>query len=267
VSDGRPSAEALRAGTNHPRVRPAAATAVQATLTGSLGPVCGRYLSLSDPETLAERFAVDEVRTGSLGQRYNVAPTLDVYAVIEREGHRRLGTLRWGFVPHWTTRLKGAKQPINARVESIATSRMFADAFERRRCLLPADGFYEWQQRDDDSKQPYLLADPGGQPLAFAGVWSVWRDPDQDDPDPLFSAAIVTTAARGEMERLHHRMPVVLPERLWADWLTAEAGDAPHLIDAVAALGPPRLRATPISTRVNDVRNEGPELLEPVEVG
>jgi putative SOS response-associated peptidase YedK len=229
--------------------------------------VCGRFLSLSDPEQLAERFAVDEVRAPSLGQRYNVAPTLEVYAVIEREARRRLGTLRWGFVPYWVRELKGARQPINARIETVATSKMFADAFRRRRCLLPADGFYEWQDRGEGrAKQPYLLADPDGAPLAFAGIWTVWRDPAVEDPEPLFSTAIVTTEARGAMADLHERMPVVLPERLWADWLTADEDEAPHLLEAVAALGAPRLTATPISRRVNDVRNDGPELLEPATV-
>jgi putative SOS response-associated peptidase YedK len=236
------------------------------TLAGSLGPMCGRFLSLSDPEQLAERFAVDEVRADALGHRYNVAPTLDIYAIIERE-HRRLGTLRWGFVPHWVRALKGARQPINARIESVATSKMFEEAFRRRRCLIPADGFYEWQDRGEGrAKQPYLLADPDGAPLAFAGIWTAWRDPAVDDADPLYSAAIVTTAARGAMEQLHERMPAVLPEALWADWLTADEDDAPHLRDAVAALGAPRLTATPISDRVNNVRNDGPELLEPAQV-
>jgi putative SOS response-associated peptidase YedK len=229
--------------------------------------VCGRFLSLSDPEQLAERFAVDEVRAAPLGRRYNVAPTLEVYAVIEREARRRLGTLRWGFVPYWVRELKGARQPINARIETVATSKMFADAFQRRRCLLPADGFYEWQDRGDGRpKQPYLLADPDGAPLAFAGIWTVWRDPTVEDPEPLFSTAIVTTEARGAMADLHERMPVVLPEQLWSDWLTADADEAPHLLEAVGALGAPRLTATPISRRVNDVRNDGPELLEPVPV-
>jgi putative SOS response-associated peptidase YedK len=229
--------------------------------------VCGRFLSLSDPEQLAERFGVDEVRATSLGRRYNVAPTLEVYAVIEREARRRLGTLRWGFVPYWVRELKGARQPINARIETVATSKMFADAFRRRRCLLPADGFYEWQDRGDGRpKQPYLLADPDGAPLAFAGIWTVWRDPTIEDPEPLFSTAIVTTEARGPMADLHERMPVVLPEQLWADWLTADEDEAPHLLEAVAALGAPALTATPISRRVNDVRNDGPELLEPAPV-
>jgi putative SOS response-associated peptidase YedK len=229
--------------------------------------MCGRYLSISDPELLAEQFQIDDVRTEPLPERYNVAPTQDVYAVIERKDRRRLGTLRWGFVAPWTKQLRGSRQPINVRIESIATSRMFATSFANRRCLLPADGFYEWKKPDDGgSKQPYHLRDPEGRPLAFAGVWTVWRDPAVKDADPLFSTAIVTTEAKGEIADIHDRMPVMLPERLWSDWLSAGADEAPHLVDAVAQLGPPRLTATPISERVNSVDNEGPELLEPATV-
>ena len=230
--------------------------------------MCGRYLALSSPDALAERFAVDEVKLDPGPPRYNVAPSTPVPAIIEREGIRRLGSLRWGFVPHWAKQLKGSPQPINARVESVATNRMFAKAFARQRCLLPADGFYEWMDRGEDRrKQPFHIADPDGRPLAFAGIWSIWRDPEADEDDgPLSSAAIITTDARGEMERIHHRMPVILPESLWSDWLTADADDAPYLAETVAALGPPSLVATEIRDRVNNVRNDGPELLEPGEV-
>ena len=226
--------------------------------------MCGRYLAVSDPEQLAERFEVDEIRTEPQPPRYNVAPSTEVYAILEDEAARRLGTLRWGFVPVWAKQLKGGPQPINARLESVATSKLFAPSFRRKRCLLPADGFYEWQDRGEGRrKQPYHLADPDGVPLAFAGIWSSWRDPQQEDPNPLFSAAIITTEARGTMTELHHRMPVMLPATLWQDWLTASEDEAPHLLETVTALPAPTLRATPISDRVNSVRNDGPELLEP----
>jgi putative SOS response-associated peptidase YedK len=234
------------------------------TAPASLDPVCGRFLSLSDPGLLAERFEVDEVRTEPLPPRWNVAPSLDVYAVIEREATRRLGTLRWGFVPHWTTRLRGARTPINARLETVATTAMFARAFAERRCLLPADGFYEWQVRDDGTKQPYHLHAPDGAPFAFGGIWTVWRDPEAGaDADPLYSTAIVTTGASGPLAEIHDRVPLIVPRQLWADWLTATPEDAPHLEAAVRALAPPALVAEPISTRVNNVRNEGAELLNP----
>jgi putative SOS response-associated peptidase YedK len=232
------------------------------------GAMCGRFVSFSDPEQLAERFEIDEVRTDALPERYNVAPTLDIYAVIETSGSRRLGTLRWGFVPPWSKDPK--KGPINARVEGLCESKMFAPALQRRRCLLPADGFYEWQEQGEGRrKQPYYLHDPEGEPLAFAGLYSSWRpkgENEDEDAGPLFSCAIVTTEARGEMERIHHRSPLILPRRLWPEWLTASPEEASRLRDTVANLGPPRLVAQPISDRVNNVRNEGPELLEPGQV-
>ncbi len=226
--------------------------------------MCGRFLSLSSLDDLATHLAVDRVATDGLPRRYNVAPSMEIYAAIEREGERRLGTLRWGFVPPWAKSLRGGRQPINARVETVATSRMFARSFAQRRCLIPADGFYEWRPATEDHpKQPFHIADPAGAPLVFAGIWTAWRDPEDDDALPVFSTAIVTTEARGAMAELHHRMPVVLPPQLWDDWAGASAQEAPHLLDAVAALGPVELTATAISTRVNNVRNDGPELLEP----
>ena len=232
--------------------------------------MCGRFVSVSTPEQLADAFGVDEVRTESLGARYNVAPTLDVYAVIESDDSRRLGTLRWGFLPFWA-RSRKDRAPINARVESVAESKMFASSFAKRRCLLPADGFYEWQARESSSrKQPYWIHDPGDEPLALAGIWTVWRDPQaedgEQDADPVFSTAILTTEAQGRMAGLHHRMPVILPARLWEEWLTADPQEAEHLQQVVANAGVPRLEAVPITDRVNNVRNDGPELLEPGEV-
>ena len=229
--------------------------------------MCGRYLSLSSPDALAERFAVATVKLEAAQPRYNVAPSTQVPAVIEHDGDRRLGPIRWGFVPRWAKQLKGSPQPINARVETVASNRMFATAFKRHRCLLPADGFYEWLDRGEGRrKQPFHIADPDGEPLAFAGIWSVWRDPAAGDAEPLSTAAIITTAAAGEMERIHHRMPLILPASLWDDWLAADEDDAPHLLETIQALGAPRLTATPISDRVNNVRNDGPELLEPTEL-
>jgi putative SOS response-associated peptidase YedK len=229
--------------------------------------MCGRYVSVSTPEQLAAYFGVDEVKTEALGERYNVAPTLDVYSIIEREGQRRLGTLRWGFVPHWAKSVKKGPSPINVRVETIHEKGMFASAFEKRRCLLPADGFYEWQEREASTrKQPWFIHHPDDEPLAFAGIWTVWRPPGEDDADPVYSTAIVTTAAAGRMEELHDRMPVILPKRLWDAWLTADPQDAEHLQEVVAAIGVPDLEAYRITDRVNNVRNDGSELLEHGEV-
>ena len=230
--------------------------------------MCGRYVSVSTPEQLAEAFDVTEVRTEPLPERYNVAPTLDVYSVIQREDVRRLGTLRWGFVPFWAKQLKGSPAPINARIEGLADNRMFSRAVASRRCIIPADAFYEWHDRGDGKpKQPYVFRDPDGAPLAFAGLWSTWRDPQaDDDADPLYSCAIVTMPAKGPVADIHDRMPAMLPPQLVGDWLGAGEEDAPHLLDAVAALGVPRIERYTVSDRVNNVRHEGPELIEPGEV-
>lgn len=230
--------------------------------------MCGRYVSVSTPEQLAEAFDVAEVRTEPLPPRYNVAPTLDVYSVIEHDGTRRLGTLRWGFVPFWAKQLKGSPSPINARIEGLADSRMFAPAVTSRRCVIPADAFYEWHDRGEGSKkQPYVFRDPDGAPLAFAGLWSSWRDPAQgEEAEPLYSCAIVTVPAAGPVAEIHDRMPAMLPRRLIRAWLGATPDDAPHLLDAVASAGVPRIERYAVSDRVNNVRNEGPELLEPGEV-
>ena len=229
--------------------------------------MCGRYVSVSSPEQLAERFDVDEVRTDSLGARFNVAPTLPIYAVIEREDHRRLGSLRWGFVPPWSKDPRKGPAPINARLEGVAESRMFATSFARRRCLLPADGFYEWRdQGEGRRKQPYHIHDPSGRPLAFAGIWTSWRDRQVEDPDPLFSCAILTTAAKGPIADVHERMPVILPEALWGAWLAGDEHQVASLRDEILHLDAPQVVAEPITTRVNNVRNDGPQLLEPGEV-
>ncbi len=225
--------------------------------------MCGRYVAVSTPEQFAEAFAVDEVRASDQGRRHNVAPTLDVYAIIDRDDRRRLGTMRWGFLPHWTKQLKGARSPINARLEGIQDNGMFARSFRSRRCIIPADGFYEWQVRDGrDRKQPWFIRDPDGAPLGLAGIWTSWKDPSDPDADWLSSCAIVTTAARGRMEELHDRMPVMLPDTLHDDWLRADADAAPHLVRAIATMPPPALHAHTVTDRVNNVRNDGDDLVD-----
>ncbi len=223
--------------------------------------MCGRYVSISTPEQLTERFDVQRVAVDGLDQRYNVAPTTQVPVVLERDGARTLQTMRWGFVPFWAKQVGKGPQPINARVETIDDKRMFASAFRKRRLLLPADGFYEWQAREGSAKkQPWYIHDPDEQPLAFAGIWSTWRDASTDEV--VESTCILTRDAAGRMTDLHDRMPVVLPANLWATWLEATEKEAPYLHEVVANAGVPALEARTVTDRVNNVRNDGPELLE-----
>lgn len=211
---------------------------------------------------------MDEVRTDPMPLRYNIAPTTDVYAVLETSGSRRLGTLRWGFVPPWADRRSRRPEPINARLETVVDSRLFGPSVELRRCVLPADGFYEWQRHPgDDRKQPHLIAPADGAPFGFAGIWSSWRDRHDPDAEPVYSAAILTTSAAGVMERIHPRMPVILPPTLWGPWMDVTGHPASSLLDEVRHLPAASLTATPISTRVNNVRNDDPAVLEPVEEG
>lgn len=227
--------------------------------------ICGRYLVISSVEALSEHFDVDEVRTEPHPPRHNVAPGTSVYAILESDGARRLGSLRWGFRAVWAKPGRIGPEPINARVETAAASRLFGSSVERKRCIVPADGFYEWQRRGEGlRKQPHHIAPDNGVPLGFAAIWSSWRDRLDPDAGPVFSTAILTTSAAGGMERIHDRMPVVLPPEMWGAWLAADSNSR-HLVEQVRGLAAPRLTATPITDKVNNVRNDGPALLEPAQ--
>ncbi len=163
--------------------------------------------------------------------------------------------LRWVLVPHFTKDLKACKRPINARSETIATSGMFRGALKARRCLVPADAFYEWKALPD-GKQPYAIARVDGAPLAFAGLWESWRDP---AGEILRTFTVATTSANADMASLHDRMPVILERRAWPIWLGEVAGDPAELLRPAAA---GVVRLWPVSRAVNSVRNNGPQLLD-----
>lgn len=219
--------------------------------------VCGRYLSALPAAELARVFKVfDELP--NYAPSWNVAPTArrPVVRTHPETRRRRLDLLTWGFVPSFTKDLKTARKPINARAETVASSGTFRGAFEKRRCLVAADGFYEWRQ-EADGKQPFAIARKDGRPMALAGVWEGWR---AADGEVLRTYTIITTAANDDMHALHNRMPLVLEERGWPVWLGEETGDVAGL------LAPPEagtLRLWPVSRAVNSVRNDWPELVVP----
>ena len=219
-------------------------------------------------DDLAKIFQVEEVRAEPLPARYNVAPSLQVYAVARRRDHRALGTFKWGLVPSWAKDPSVGNRMINARAEGIASKPAFRSALDRRRCLIPADAFYEWQRRTaadgrSAGKLPFAIRRRDGQPMAFAGLWEVWRDPENPDADLLRTCAIVTTAANDLMAPIHDRIPVVLDPEDWEQWLdpSVEADKARSLL-----VTPPSewFEVFPVSSRVNNVVNDGPELLDPV---
>lgn len=226
-------------------------------LSGKLFPMCGRYASFLPPELIARLFGTQNPLP-NLQPTWNMAPTM-IAPVVRRHpetGQRHLDALTWGFVPAFTKSLKEARRPVNARAETIATSGMFRNAFAKRRCIVPAAAFYEWQA-SSTGKTPYAIARIDEQPLAFAGIWEGWRSPQNE---VLRSFAIVTTTANQQMSVLHQRMPVILEQADWPGWLGEVETDP-----AILAHPSPEevLRMWPIDKRVGNVRNDGPTLLDP----
>lgn len=231
--------------------------------------MCGRFVQVSSPELLVERFGVDEVTAPSREPSYNVAPRAAVYGVRDRasEGERRryLSELRWGLVPSWAKDPKTGDRMINARAESLADKPAYLRAFQKHRCLVPADGFYEWQRRGG-RKQPMFIHRRDGEPMAFAGLWAAWRDASEPDGEWLRSCAIVTTNANDALAPLHDRMPVVLEEHDWDRWLDPTVVDVDALGRLLASARNDLLVAYPVGTAVNSANNDGPELVERVEL-
>jgi putative SOS response-associated peptidase YedK len=226
-------------------------------------------VQVSSPELLVERFGVDEVTAPAREPSYNVAPRAAVYGVRDRasDGERRryLSQLRWGLVPSWAKDPKAGDRMINARAESLANKPAYQRAFQKHRCLVPADGFYEWQRRGG-RKQPMFIHRRDGEPMAFAGLWAAWRDASEPDGEWLRSCAIVTTNANDALAPLHDRMPVVLEEHDWDRWLDPTVDDVDALGRLLVPAGNDLLDTYPVGTAVNSADNDGPVLVERVEL-
>lgn len=226
--------------------------------------MCGRFSQQRPASELAEIFAAEPL-VDDIGAHYNVAPTDDAMVVVQREDRRAITTYRWGLVPHWATDLKAGSRMFNARAETITTSPAFRAAFKRRRCLVPVDSFYEWK-REGKLRQPYNVAREDGRPLALAGLWAGWRDPASDPDSPLVQRTftIVTTAPNEAMSGLHDRMPVIVPEGAWDRWLDPAAAEPGELLALLAPTDDIALRIHAVGREVNDVRRDGPGLIEPL---
>ena len=221
--------------------------------------VCGRYVIAQDVDAYARFFGVDEIRNEMLAASYNVAPTDPVYAVVNHESRRLLGTFRWGLIPFWAKSPTGGH--INARAESVAENAVFRDSFARRRCIIPADGFFEWQQLER-GKLPHYIYLRDESPMAFAGVWSSWRDPESGDR--IQSCAIITTDAHPSLAPIHGRMPVMLKPAVWDGWLDRTLTDGATAQTLLKPLPEKALAEHAVSTLVNDVRNNLPECIAPL---
>lgn len=223
--------------------------------------MCGRFVQERSLTELAELFDADQMADDP-GPRYNVAPTDSAAVVVQRrDGPRGVTLFGWGLIPHWATSPAAAARHINARSETAAASPAFRDALRRRRCIVPADGFFEWTH-DGGSRQPHFIHRRDGRPLAFAGIWSTWRP--HPDAERKRTFAILTTRANDAIAPLHHRMPVALREEDWARWLDPMADADGELL---AMLEPPAAgpyETFPVGRLVNSVRNDGPTLIEPL---
>ncbi|MEU6138466.1 SOS response-associated peptidase [Nocardioides sp. NPDC047086] len=252
--------------------------------------MCGRYASSRQPDELAEEFEIDELRLQEpLTESYNVAPTDDVYAVLERppntspraplrqgeedtSSERQLRSVRWGLVPSWAKDVKIGNRMINARMETVGDKPAYRRAFAKRRCLLPADGYFEWyateakDAKGKPRKQPYFITPKDGGVLAMAGLYELWPDPAKAEDDPgrwLWSCTVITTEAEDSLGRIHDRMPLMVERERWDQWLDpTRPGD----LDLLTPAAPGRLEAYPVSTLVSNVRNNGRELVEPLPI-
>jgi putative SOS response-associated peptidase YedK len=230
--------------------------------------MCGRYVTVSSPTILAERFAVEEVRIDTKEPDYNVTPRAEVPVVATSRGKRVLDLVRWGLVPSWAKSLAIGDKQINARADTVATKPAYKRAFVKRRAIIPADGFYEWQPIEGQKKkQPWFIRRRDGEPLAFAGLWEIWHDPEIGDDAPrVRSCVIITSDANEVLAPLHDRMPVVLPESEWDRWLDPEFNDVAALQKLLVPAPSEEFEAWPVSFLVNKPDNNGPELLEEAEV-
>lgn len=227
--------------------------------------MCGRFVSSSPPDEIARYFGVEQVSETVVEPNYNVAPSLDIYTVLETGGVRRLEPIHWGLVPIWAKDMKVGNRMINARAETLAEKNAYKRAFRKRRCIIPADGFYEWKKIPGQKrKQPYYVQRADGEPFAFAGLWEVWRGPDRDG-DPIASCTIITGEPNEKMAEIHDRMPVMLPPSAWDTWLDADVDDLDMLGKFLVPAPSKLITIHPVSTEVNNVRNQGPHLVEPVD--
>jgi putative SOS response-associated peptidase YedK len=226
--------------------------------------MCGRYVSATPADQLADYFGARLTAEQLLDPEYNVAPTRSVWTVFDDGQSRRLDVARWGLVPFWAKDLSIGNRMINARAETVAEKNAFKKAFRRQRCIIPADGFFEWTTRPGQRhKQPWYIHRPDGEPFAFAGLWETWRGPDRD-ADPVRTCTILTGDANEKMAAIHDRMPVMLPPDSWQTWLDPGVDDTEVLGKLLVPAPPELITFHPVSTEVNNARNHGEHLIDPV---
>ena len=221
--------------------------------------MCGRYKIVTDAQALFDAFQVQAEMDAAKLARYNVAPATDQLVILSEHGHRVARWHRWGLIPHWAKDPTIGYKTINARGEGIAAKPAFRAAFRQRRCLVPATGFYEWKA-EGGGKQPYLIRLRNGGLFAFGGLWESWNSPEGE----LRSFTIITTEPNELMARIHDRMPAIIPRAQYARWLDPELRDPAAIQPLIAPYPAAELQAIPVGRGINNARNQGPELIEPV---
>ena len=224
--------------------------------------MCGRFVSATPAEDLAAYFGAEHDGAAALEPSYNVAPTNDTYAVLVNEGLRTLATLRWGLIPPWAKDNRIGNRMINARMETVAESKAYGRPFRARRCIVAADGFYEWTPVPGDrAKQPVYIRRTDGEPLAFAGLWERWKPP---EGGLVRSTTIITGPANDRISEVHERMPMVLPPGAWDLWLDPASDDTAALLGLLAPAPSKLFTIYPVSREVNNPRRKSAHLIEPL---
>ena len=229
--------------------------------------MCGRYVAATPVDKLAEHFLVEEVKVADHEASFNVAPSDEVLAVaVGREGARQLGSFRWGLVPSWAKDPAVGNRMINLRAETVSEKPSFRRTLARRRCLLPADGFYEWKAMGKGrKKQPFFVRARDGSVLAIAGLWEVWKPRGEEDAEWLRTCTVITTEPNAVVGPIHDRMPVILPPAVWDTWLDQSNQDADALAKLLVPAPDDLLEAYPVGFDVSNVRNNGDHLVTPLE--
>jgi putative SOS response-associated peptidase YedK len=223
--------------------------------------MCGRFVEFSDIEQLQKHFAIDKVLS-EVTPNYNVAPTQEILTIVRQESLNLLEKLHWGIVPHWAKNISIGYKMINARVESVSSKPSFRDAFKKRRCLILADGFYEWKG-EKGQKQPFFITLPDEKPFAFAGLWETWQDKDNQE-DSFRSCTIITKDASESLKDIHDRMPSVLHPDSYEAWLDNNIHDTEVLQEILTEKSIADFRFRLVSKQVNSVKINEPSNIAPI---
>jgi putative SOS response-associated peptidase YedK len=224
--------------------------------------MCGRFVQNFTFETLQRNFNFSTVEA-DIPPNFNVAPTQEILTIIKHDNENKLERLHWGLVPFWAKDVSIGNRMINARAETVASKPSFRNAFKKRRCLIPASGFYEWKG-EKGQKQPYYITIPSGEPFAFAGLWETWNEKDNDSV--YKSCTIITTSASESIVELHNRMPVILKPEVYEKWLDSKIHDIKELQIIINDYLNYDMKYYPVSTFVNSVNNNDPNCIKPIEL-